>query len=94
LFRLITVSLLALCAQPLLGGVVVDNSFGHGGALPGPNFMIPASVGKQVGSNLFQSFNQFNLTSSQSATFTGPPNVQNILSRVTSGSASSIDGRK
>ena len=92
MFRPIIASLVLLSAQPLFGGVVVDNSFGHGGALPGPNFMIPASVGKQVGSNLFQSFNQFNLTSSQSATLTGPPNVQNILSRVTSGSPSSIDG--
>src|SRR5207249_6769061 len=34
----------------------------------------------------------FDLTSTQSATFTGPANVQNILSRVTSGSPSSIDG--
>src|SRR5205085_1529225 len=45
------------------------------------------------GSNLFQSFSQFDLTNAQSATFTGPPNVQNILSRVTGGSASSIDGK-
>src|SRR5438067_8052386 len=54
--------------------------------------MIPANLGRQVGSNLFQSFSQFDLTSTQTATFTGPPNVQNILSRVTSGSPSSIDG--
>src|SRR5262249_21688725 len=45
-----------------------------------------------VGGNLFHSFSQFNLNNSQSATFTGPSNVQNILARVTSGSPSSIDG--
>src|SRR5205823_1029762 len=70
-------------------------------ALAGPKFMIPASVGKQVGSNLFESFNQFNLKSTQSATFMPPatvpgspppPAVQNILARVTRGPASSIDG--
>ena len=92
-FQLHAVALLALCAQPLFGGVVLDGSFGTHGALPGPNFMISANLGRQVGSNLFQSFSQFNLISSQSAAFTGPANVQNILSRVTSGSPSSIDGR-
>jgi filamentous hemagglutinin family protein len=55
--------------------------------------MIPARVGKQVGGNLFQSFTQFDLSNTQSATFTGPSNVQNILSRVTGGSPSSIDGK-
>ena len=54
--------------------------------------MIPASFGTQRGGNLFQSFSQFNLNNSQSATFSGPNNVHNILARVTSGSPSSIDG--
>src|SRR4029077_20400364 len=67
--------------------------FGTSGALPGPNYMISANLGKQVGNNLFHSFNQFNLISSESATFTGPNNIQNILSRVTGGSPSSIDGK-
>jgi len=84
---------LILCACAASGGVVVDGSFGTRCALPGPNFIIPASMGKQVGNNLFESFSQFNLISSESATFTGPSNVQNILSRVTSGSPSSIDGK-
>src|SRR5437762_9789168 len=92
MFRLITVVLLTLFAHPLFGGVVLDGSFGTHGALPGPNFMITAPMGKQVGGNLFQSFSQFNLNNTQSATFTGPSNVQNILARVTSGSPSSIDG--
>src|SRR5438270_117102 len=96
LFRPIIASLVLLSAQPLFGGasggVKLDGSFGAKGALPGPNFMIPASVGRQVGGNLFQSFSQFDLTSTQSATFTGPTKVQNILSRVTSGTPSSIDG--
>jgi filamentous hemagglutinin family protein len=97
LFRPIIASLILFCGSPILaggsGGVVLDNSFGHAGALPGPKFMIPASLGKQIGGNLFQSFSQFNLNNTQSATFTGPSNVQNILSRVTGGSSSSIDGK-
>src|SRR5438094_1809731 len=92
MFRLIRVALLMLGAHPLLGGVVLDGSFGTRGPLPGPNFMITANLGRLVNTNLFQSFSQFNLNSSQSATFTGPSNVHNILARVTSGSPSSIDG--
>src|ERR1700682_3102616 len=84
---------LMFCACPLFGGVVLDGTFGTSGALPGPNYMIPANVGKQVGGNLFHSFNQFNLISSESGTFTGPSNVQNILARVTDGNPSSIDGK-
>lgn len=72
-------------------GVVLDGSFGASGALPGPNYVITAGMGRQVGPNLFHSFNSFNLTSAESATFTGPANVQNILARVTGG-PSSIDG--
>lgn len=85
---------LILCAPAAFGGgIVLDGSFGPSGALPGPNYMISASLGKQVGNNLFHSFSQFDLISSESATFTGPGNIQNILSRVTGGSPSSIDGR-
>ena len=45
----------------------------------------------QVGGNLFHSFSQLNLSRTESATFSGPPTVQNVLARVTGG-ASSIDG--
>ncbi len=83
---------LIFCPHSLFGGVVLDGSFGTHGTLPGPNYLISANFGKQVGTNLFQSFSQFNLINSESATFTGPSNIQNILARVTSGSPSSIDG--
>jgi filamentous hemagglutinin family protein len=49
-------------------------------------------VGQIRGSNLFHSFGQFNLFQGESATFTGPNTITNILSRVTGGSPSSIDG--
>src|SRR5678815_3899735 len=90
--RIRTIAVLMLLAHPLFGGVVLDGSFGTRGPLPGPNYMISANYGRQIGTNLFQSFSQFNLNSSQSATFTGSANVHNILARVTSGSPSSIDG--
>ena len=92
LFLIRIVVLLALFAHPLFGGVVLDGSFGTSGPLPGPNFMISANYGRQIGGNLFQSFSQFNLNNLQSATFTGPSSVHNILARVSSGGPSSIDG--
>ena len=60
--------------------------------LPGPNYLIPDSVGQIRGQNLFHSFGHFSLSQGESATFTGPSTIANILSRVTGGNPSSIDG--
>jgi filamentous hemagglutinin family protein len=87
--------ILLLSASSAWCAVVLDGSFGSSGALSGPNFIITAGMGRQIGPNLFQSFSDFNLTSSQSATFTGTGSngpIANILARVTGGSASFIDG--
>ncbi len=75
-----------------LGQVIVDNSFGASGALPGPDFLIPDSLGKTVGGNLFHSFSEFSVPTGGSATFTGPDAVLNILGRVTGSKVSEIDG--
>ena len=74
------------------GQVIVDHSFGPGGPLTGPNYTIPDTVGKTVGHNLFHSFSQFDLNNGDVATFSGPAGIQNVISRVTGGSASTIDG--
>jgi filamentous hemagglutinin family protein len=70
-----------------------DGSVGPARPLAGPNFMIGADLGKQMGGNLFHSFNTFNLKTGESATFTGPSNVTNIIGRVSGNQASSVDGR-
>lgn len=72
--------------------VVLDGKLGASTTLAGPNFDIPASLGTVHGNNLFHSFSQLNLSSGEVATFSGPVNIQNILSRVTGGAASTIDG--
>ena len=71
---------------------MVDNSFGSAGVLSGPNFKIPDALGKTVEGNLFHSFSEFSLQTGQSATFTGPDSIQNIIGRVTGGKVSQIDG--
>ncbi|OQW91537.1 MAG: hypothetical protein BWK79_16635, partial [Beggiatoa sp. IS2] len=73
--------------------VVFDGTVGLPSALPGPDFHIPAEFGHLEGINLFHSFNQFNLIKDESATFSGPDSVQNIIGRITSGARSSIDGK-
>jgi filamentous hemagglutinin family protein len=72
--------------------VTLDGTLGRGGALPGSDYLIGADLGQQVGGNLFHSFRDFNLNSHESATFSGPNSVTNILSRVTGGNPSQIDG--
>jgi len=72
--------------------VVTDGSLGATENLTGPNFIVRPDLGQQQGSNLFHSFSQFNLDSSQTAVFQGPNTIENIISRVTGGDISSIDG--
>ena len=92
LYRIIVYSFLVAMGVRANAQVVVDNSFGNAGALNGPNFNIPDTLGKTVGDNLFHSFSEFSLQSGQSATFTGPNSIQNILGRVTGAKVSEIDG--
>jgi len=84
----------ALCAAgPTANAqIVTDGTVGPGGPLTGPNYAIGANLGSQVGGNLFHSFSQFNVNTGQSATFSGPVDVTNIISRVTGSSFSNIDG--
>ncbi|MBF0160355.1 MAG: filamentous hemagglutinin N-terminal domain-containing protein [Magnetococcales bacterium] len=57
----------------------------------GSTFAIPQSQGVTQGRNLFHSFNKFDLTQGETAAFSGS-NVNNVISRVTGGAPSSIDG--
>ncbi len=86
----------ALClsgfAQTCQAEIIVDSSLGtERTELIGPNFNVSHELGKLVDRNLFHSFEKFNLDGNQSASFTGPPTIKNILSRVTGGT-STING--
>jgi large exoprotein involved in heme utilization and adhesion len=72
--------------------ITLDGSLGRSGALIGKNYAITADLGKQVGSNLFHSFRDFNLSQDESATFSGPNSINNIINRVTGGNPSQING--
>ena len=72
--------------------IITDGSLGIQTQLTGPNFQVDADLGQQFGGNLFHSFSQFNLNQNQSVTFSGPNHINNIISRITGGQQSSIDG--
>ena len=75
-----------------LTDVTLDGSMGSAGTLNGPNYQIKQELGRQEGNNLFHSFGRFNLTNTESATFSGSPNIRNVISRVTGGQRSDING--
>jgi filamentous hemagglutinin family protein len=83
---------LLLTTTQLSAQIATDGTLGIKTNLTGPNFQIPDNLGQQFDGNLFHSFREFNINTGQSATFTGPNTVQNILTRVTGGQRSLIDG--
>src|ERR1044071_7174459 len=89
---LVACCLLSLPITVTEAQITLDGSLGPRGALSGPGYVIPAEVGQLRGTNLFHSFGQFNVQTGESATFTGPRSVTNVLSRVTGGQLSTIDG--
>lgn len=95
LLQSLTVFLLILStAFPLYAQITLDGTLGNAGKLnlPGPDYNIKADYGQQAGANLFHSFRHFNIAPRESATFSGPDSVRNIISRVTGGNVSLIDG--
>ena len=83
---------LALAAGPAAAQIATDGSAGAASVLSGPRFSIPDALGTRVGRNLLHSFSAFNVRSGESATFGGTFATDNIVARVTGGTASVIDG--
>lgn len=97
IFRLKSIPYWLLCSfgcsfSVAYGAVTLDGTVGRGGSLNGPAYAISADLGRQVGANLFHSFGDFSLAKGESATFSGPSSVANVIGRVTGGGLSTIDG--
>ncbi|MCP4697021.1 MAG: filamentous hemagglutinin N-terminal domain-containing protein, partial [Gammaproteobacteria bacterium] len=83
----------ALClASSVFAEIVFDGTLGFAGALEGPEYAIEARLGQQRKNNLFHSFQTFTLNSGERATFSGPREVTAVISRVTGGEISHING--
>jgi len=91
----IITSLILFTSLPILthAEITTDGTLGLTQTLPGPDFQITADLGRQIGGNLFHSFNTFNINKGETATFLGPTSVANIISRVTGGQQSIINGQ-
>jgi len=76
--------------------IITDGTVGPTENLKGPNFIIAQELGSRVGNNLFHSFKTFAIKTnngvSESATFTGSSDITNVISRVTGGQISTING--
>jgi filamentous hemagglutinin family protein len=70
---------------------VTDGTVGAVESLSG-HFTVPQSLGSTTGNTLFHSFKTFNINTGESATFTGANNILNVISRVTGGDISTING--
>ncbi|MBE0558485.1 MAG: filamentous hemagglutinin N-terminal domain-containing protein, partial [Proteobacteria bacterium] len=86
-------------AAPGWAAVNLDGSLGPSGPVGsgtvdgvGTTYLISHDLGQLRGANLFHSFSSFDIAAGESATFTGPTDVADIIGRVTGGSPSSIDG--
>jgi filamentous hemagglutinin family protein len=75
-----------------LAQIATDGTVGPARNLDGPDYRIGDDLGTRVGDNLFHSFKEFNIRTLESATFTGPADIANVISRVTGGARSEIDG--
>src|SRR5262249_34489973 len=85
--------LAALVPRPVAAQhITIDGTLSPTQTLAGPNYRIGAKLGREVGSNLFQSFGICGLATGESATFMGPPRIANIIGRVTGGQPSAING--
>jgi filamentous hemagglutinin family protein len=81
-----------LAAGPVQAQIVTDGTVGPKVSLQGGQIEIGSDLGTQSGANLFHSFEKFGIATGQTATFTGPGDIKNVISRVTGGETSNIDG--
>lgn len=85
-------ALLLGSSMPALAQIVTDGSAGPVTSYSGESVTIPQSVGTTAGQNLFHSFDEFNVQSGQTVTFTGDSGLRRVISRVTGGARTNING--
>ncbi len=89
---------IAFVGNSALAQITPDNTLGVQRSNVTPNVNIKGSLADQIdggasrGVNLFHSFSQFNINNGQQVYFSNPAGIENILTRVTGGNPSNIQG--
>lgn len=90
--RMAGAALLCALGSVAVAQVVTDGTVGPAVSLQGPAYQVTPALGSQVGSNLFHSFDRFSVGTGESVSFSGPQSIGRIVSRVTGGELSNLDG--
>ena len=90
LLKAIVCAGLAFVAYPVYGQITPDGSLPT--RVQSQGKVTEITGGQQAGSNLFHSFDDFSVRTGNEAWFNNAVEIDNILSRVTGGNISSIDG--
>ena len=83
----------AFCHAQVPSAITSDGTMSTVITEQGAVFNITGGTRPDQGPNLFHSFGQFDVGTGDTAHFVGQPGIENIIGRVTGGSASHIDGR-
>ncbi|MFA7269761.1 MAG: filamentous hemagglutinin N-terminal domain-containing protein [Sterolibacterium sp.] len=91
---LLPACVLAATTAVAFAQIRTDASLGRAAqSLSGPNYLISESLGRLAGNNLFHSFQTFSINTGETANFTTTTaGLANVISRVTGGSLSQING--
>ncbi len=98
-YAVVAISNISILGNGALAQIVPDNTLDAESSTVNPNINIDGTQsdlidgGATRGTNLFHSFQEFNIGEGRGAYFTNPTGIESIFSRVTGGNASQILGR-